>query len=147
MLMRKKWFIRVVVFTPLKYSKLRGQKIGKLLQNRVAGWCLKQIIHTISKWLHFEWWKHVLHTMLPLDYTEMTVEEWDTSGCVDLLLVKHSEQSLGRAQTATLSPSQQQQQTGQWLKLLLQKLFELRELLVFNQVKCSNLQEDTNLIT
>lgn len=33
--------LRIVVFTPFKHSKLRGQKIGKLLQNRVIDWCLK----------------------------------------------------------------------------------------------------------
>lgn len=65
----------------------------------------------------------------------------------DLLSVKGAEQRLSRAQTSTLSPSQEQQQTRQRLELQLQQVFQLRELLVFNQVKCSNLQERTNLIT
>lgn len=65
----------------------------------------------------------------------------------DLLSVKDAEQRLGRAQTATLSPSQEQQQTRQRLELQLQQVFQLRKVLVFNQVKCSNLQEETNLIT
>lgn len=38
----------------------------------------------------------------------------------DLLLVKDAEQRLSRAQAATLSPSQEQQQTRQRLELQLQ---------------------------
>lgn len=38
----------------------------------------------------------------------------------DLLSVQDAEQRLSRAEAATLSPSQEQQQTGQRLKLQLQ---------------------------
>lgn len=34
-------FLRIVVFAPFKYFKLRRQKISKFLQDRVVGWCLK----------------------------------------------------------------------------------------------------------
>lgn len=72
--------------------------------------------------------------------------ELNDSGC-DLFFVKDAEQLLSRAQTATLRPSQQQQQTGQGLELQLQQVFQLTEFLVFNQVKCSNLQEEPSFIT
>lgn len=72
--------------------------------------------------------------------------ELNDSGC-DLFFVKDAEQRLSRAQTATLRPSQQQQQTGQGLELQLQQVFQLTEFLVFNQVKCSNLEEEPSFIT
>lgn len=72
--------------------------------------------------------------MLPLNYT-------------DLLAVKDAEQLSSRAQTVTLSPAQQQQQTRQGLELQLHQVSQLSKLLVLNQVKCGDLQEGTNLVT
>lgn len=61
--------------------------------------------------------------------------------CSDLVQVKGREQHFSRAQTATVIPSQEQQQSRQRLELQFQQVPQLRELLVLNQVKCSDLPE------
>lgn len=87
--------LRIVVFTPLKYSKLRGQKIRKLLQDGVVGWWLKRKM-AISR----------SHLVAVITAVKAAVQRMS-----DLVLVKDAEQHLGRAQTATFGPSEEQQQT------------------------------------
>lgn len=55
--------------------------------------------------------------------------------------MKDAEQRLSRTQTATLAPSQEEQQARQRLELQLQQLSELRKVLVFDEVEGSDLRK------